>query len=149
MKAVDATLIAVTDQAVASGAAAATVLPKLQLPIFAEEAVRDRPEAIAFQHLLRHFMDLYSLAADRVGTLTTGRESLPVHFAPEAAVTPPSPAPAPADILQPQVSPQAARTPSAPAAAPAPATAPAAAPAADASGFTPCTSSCCCCCCCK
>lgn len=46
------------------------------------------------KHVLRHFVDLYSLAAARVETLTRGRESLQVHFKPEAAVTPPAPAPA-------------------------------------------------------
>ncbi|NXP39719.1 CC171 protein, partial [Leiothrix lutea] len=45
MKAVDATLNAV----VASGPAVATMLPSLQLEILSEEAMRDRPEAIAFQ----------------------------------------------------------------------------------------------------
>ncbi|NXN02477.1 CC171 protein, partial [Sylvia borin] len=49
MKAVDATLNAVRDQAVASGAAVATLLPSLQLETFPEEAIRGRPEAIAFQ----------------------------------------------------------------------------------------------------
>ncbi|NXB44488.1 CC171 protein, partial [Leucopsar rothschildi] len=49
MKAVDATLRAVRDQAVLSGAAAATLLPSLQLEILSEEAVRGRPEAIEFQ----------------------------------------------------------------------------------------------------
>ncbi|XP_063279401.1 uncharacterized protein LOC134564470 [Prinia subflava] len=98
----------VTDKAVASSAA--TVLPRLQLPILPEEAVRDRPEAIAFQHLLRHFMDLYSLAADRVETLT-GREPLPVHFVPKAAVAPPSPAPARAGSFRRCIEPQAGHTP--------------------------------------
>ena len=42
--------------------------------------------------VLISFMDLYSLAAARVEALTIGRESLQVHFEPEAAVTPPTPA---------------------------------------------------------
>ncbi|NWS30217.1 CC171 protein, partial [Polioptila caerulea] len=49
MKAVDAALNAVRDQAVASGAAAATLLPSLQLETLSAEAVQGRPEAIAFQ----------------------------------------------------------------------------------------------------
>ncbi|NXA80100.1 CC171 protein, partial [Thryothorus ludovicianus] len=49
MRAVDATLNAVRDQAVATGAAAATLLPRLQLETLSEEAMKGRPEAIAFQ----------------------------------------------------------------------------------------------------
>ncbi|NXB91324.1 CC171 protein, partial [Vidua chalybeata] len=49
MKAVEATLNEAREQAMASGAAAATPLPSLQLETLSEEAVRDRPEAMAFQ----------------------------------------------------------------------------------------------------
>ncbi|NWS81384.1 CC171 protein, partial [Toxostoma redivivum] len=49
MKTVGATLTAVRHQAVASGAAAATLLPSLQLKTLSEEEMRGRPEAIAFQ----------------------------------------------------------------------------------------------------
>ncbi|XP_066038619.1 coiled-coil domain-containing protein 171-like [Chamaea fasciata] len=120
MKAVDATLNAVRDEAVASGAAAATLLPSLQLETLSEEAMRDRPEAIAFQHVLRHFMELYSLAAARVETLTTGREPLQVHFEPEAAVTPPAPAPAPHESLHVHFEPEAGGPTPAPSPSPAP-----------------------------
>uniref|UniRef100_A0A8C3Y2L5 Uncharacterized protein n=1 Tax=Catharus ustulatus TaxID=91951 RepID=A0A8C3Y2L5_CATUS len=92
MKAVDVTLNAVKNQAMAPGAAAAMLLPSLQLQILPEEATRGRPEAAAFQDVLRSFMDLYSLVAARVEALTIGRESLQVHFEPEAAVMPPTPA---------------------------------------------------------
>ncbi|KAF4803310.1 hypothetical protein TURU_017421 [Turdus rufiventris] len=92
MKAVDATLNAVKNQAMAPGAAAATLLPSLQLQILPEEAMRGRPEAAAFQDVLISFMDFYSLAAAREEASTTGRESLQVHFEPEAPVTPPTPA---------------------------------------------------------
>ncbi|XP_056370599.1 coiled-coil domain-containing protein 171-like [Oenanthe melanoleuca] len=93
MKAVDANLNVVRDQAVASGAAAATLLPSLQLEILSEEAMRGRPEAAAFQHVLISFMGLYSLAAARVEALTIARESLRDHFEPEAAAMPPDAAP--------------------------------------------------------
>ncbi|XP_032942520.1 coiled-coil domain-containing protein 171-like [Catharus ustulatus] len=92
MKAADATLNEVKNQAMAPGAAAATLLPSLQLQILPEEAMRGRPEAAAFQDVLISFMDLYSLAAAREEALTTGRESLQVHFEPEAPDTPPTPA---------------------------------------------------------
>ncbi|NXL78180.1 CC171 protein, partial [Leptocoma aspasia] len=49
MKAVEAALNAVRNQAVASGAAAATLPPSLQLETLPEEAMRGRPEAMAFQ----------------------------------------------------------------------------------------------------
>ncbi|NXD01131.1 CC171 protein, partial [Certhia familiaris] len=49
MKAVDAALNVVRDQAMASGVAVPTLLPSLQLEILSEEAMRGRPEAIAFQ----------------------------------------------------------------------------------------------------
>ncbi|NXH37854.1 CC171 protein, partial [Dicaeum eximium] len=49
MKAVEAALNAVRDQAMASGAAAATLPPSLQLETLSEEAMRGRPEAMAFQ----------------------------------------------------------------------------------------------------
>ncbi|RMC01056.1 hypothetical protein DUI87_22320 [Hirundo rustica rustica] len=114
MKAVDATLNAVRDQAMASGAAAATLLPSLQLETLPEEAMRHRPEAIAFQHVLRNFMALYSLAAAKAETLTTGRESLRVHFEPEAAATPPAPAPAPDEFFHPHFEPEAGDKPPTP-----------------------------------
>uniref|UniRef100_A0A8C0TYY4 Coiled-coil domain-containing protein 171-like n=1 Tax=Cyanistes caeruleus TaxID=156563 RepID=A0A8C0TYY4_CYACU len=94
MKAVDATLNAIKDQATASGAAAATtqpLLPSLKLETLSEEARRGRPEATAFQNVLKSFMELYSLASARHEALTTGRESSGVHIKPEAAVTPPAP----------------------------------------------------------
>ncbi|XP_023799613.1 mucin-12-like isoform X4 [Cyanistes caeruleus] len=91
MKAVDATLNAIKDQATASGAAAATLLPSLKFETLSEETVSSRPEVIAFQNVLKSFMELYSLASARHEALTTGRESSGVHIKPEAAVTPPAP----------------------------------------------------------
>ncbi|XP_068035232.1 coiled-coil domain-containing protein 171-like [Anomalospiza imberbis] len=90
-KAVEAVLNEAREQAVAPGAAAATPLPSLQLETLSEEAVRDRPEAMAFPHVPRHFMDLYSLAASKVTALTSGRESSKIHFEP-LAVEPLTPA---------------------------------------------------------
>ncbi|XP_056369498.1 uncharacterized protein LOC130264902 [Oenanthe melanoleuca] len=83
----------VRHQAVASGAAAATLLPSLQLEILSEEAMRGRPEAATFQHIPISFRDLNSPAAVRGEALPTGKESLPAHFEAEAAVTPPAAAP--------------------------------------------------------
>ncbi|XP_014118267.1 PREDICTED: coiled-coil domain-containing protein 171-like, partial [Pseudopodoces humilis] len=91
MKAVDATLNAIRDQAVASGAAAAALLPSLKLETLSEEAMRGRPEATAFQNVLISFMELYSVASARVEALT-GREPSGVHIEPEVAVMPPAPA---------------------------------------------------------
>ncbi|RMB92376.1 hypothetical protein DUI87_31251 [Hirundo rustica rustica] len=65
-------------------------------------------------HVLRNFMALYSLAAAKVETLTTGRESLRVHFEPEAAAVPPAPAPAPDESLHAHFEPEAASTTPAP-----------------------------------
>ncbi|XP_005533884.1 PREDICTED: coiled-coil domain-containing protein 171-like [Pseudopodoces humilis] len=113
MKAVDATLNAIRDQAMASGAAAATLLPSLKLETLSEETMNSRPEATAFQNVLISFMELYSLASARVEALTTGRESSGVHIEPEVAVTPP--APASKESLQIHFEPEAATTPPAPA----------------------------------
>nr|XP_041567207.1 coiled-coil domain-containing protein 171-like isoform X1 [Taeniopygia guttata] len=85
MKAVEATLNEAREEVMAPGAAAATPLPSLQLEILSEEAVRDRPEAMSFQHVHKHFMDLYSLTASKVDALTSGRESSEIHFEPLAA----------------------------------------------------------------
>nr|XP_031363173.1 coiled-coil domain-containing protein 171 [Lonchura striata domestica] len=132
MKAVEDALNEAKEEAVA-GAAAATPLPSLQLKTLSEEAVRGKPEALSFQHVLRHFMDLYSLAASKVKALTSGRESsqihfepliaepltpaadepLQVHFEPKTGDTPPAPAPVPApdESFWGRIGHQLARTP--------------------------------------
>ncbi|XP_059729728.1 putative bifunctional UDP-N-acetylglucosamine transferase and deubiquitinase ALG13 [Haemorhous mexicanus] len=91
MKAVEAALNEVRDEAVASGAAAAT--PLLSLKTLSEKAMRDMPGAASFQNLFSLFRDLYSQAAARIEALRTGIQSSQDHFEPEAASVPLTPAP--------------------------------------------------------
>ncbi|XP_017925999.1 coiled-coil domain-containing protein 171 [Manacus vitellinus] len=86
MKAVEATLHKVRDQALLPCAAAATndftlELPKLHLETFSEEGLKGRPEAAAFQAVIQSFMELYQLAVSRVETLVRETESLQLHIA--------------------------------------------------------------------
>ncbi|XP_032532862.1 coiled-coil domain-containing protein 171 isoform X5 [Chiroxiphia lanceolata] len=86
MKAVEATLHKVRDQALLPCAAAATndftlELPKLHLETFSEEGLKGRPEAAAFQAMIQSFMELYQLAVSRVETLVRETESLQLHIA--------------------------------------------------------------------
>ncbi|XP_032532294.1 coiled-coil domain-containing protein 171-like isoform X3 [Chiroxiphia lanceolata] len=84
MKAVETTLQMVREQALMPSAAAATTefcleLPRLQIDALPDEELWGRPEAIAFQDVIRSFMDIYQLAASRVETLL--RESPQLHTA--------------------------------------------------------------------
>ncbi|XP_041336261.1 coiled-coil domain-containing protein 171-like, partial [Pyrgilauda ruficollis] len=61
-----------------------------------EDLIMNRMKAVDAalnEHVLRCFMDLYSLAAARIEALRTGRKSARVHVEPEAAVEPLTPAP--------------------------------------------------------
>ncbi|XP_071436478.1 coiled-coil domain-containing protein 171 isoform X2 [Pithys albifrons albifrons] len=86
MKAVEATLHKVRDQASLPCAAAATndftlELPKLHLETFSEEGLKGRPEAAAFQAVIQSFMEVYQLAVSRVETLVRETEPLEPHTA--------------------------------------------------------------------
>ncbi|KAJ7406277.1 coiled-coil domain-containing protein 171 [Willisornis vidua] len=86
MKAVEATLHKVRDQASLPCAAAATndftlELPKLHLETFSEEGLKGRPEAAAFQAVIQSFMEVYQLAVSRVETLVRETEPLQPHTA--------------------------------------------------------------------
>ncbi|NXF75393.1 CC171 protein, partial [Sclerurus mexicanus] len=86
MKAVEATLLQVRDQALLPCAAAATndftlELPKLHLETFSEEGLKGRPEAAAFQAVIQSFMEVYQLPVSRVETLARETESLQLHIA--------------------------------------------------------------------
>ncbi|XP_064260376.1 uncharacterized protein LOC135290408 isoform X1 [Passer domesticus] len=85
MKAVEAALNEAREQAMASRAAAAAPLPSLRLETLPEEATAGRPEAASFQHVLRNFVTLYSLASSKVDALS-GRDSLQFQFQPITAV---------------------------------------------------------------
>ncbi|XP_017679143.1 PREDICTED: coiled-coil domain-containing protein 171-like isoform X2 [Lepidothrix coronata] len=84
MKAVETTLQMVREQALVPSGAAATAefcleLPRLQIDALPDEELWGRPEAIAFQDVIRSFMDIYQLAASRIETLL--RESPQLHTA--------------------------------------------------------------------
>ncbi|XP_014728672.1 PREDICTED: coiled-coil domain-containing protein 171 isoform X2 [Sturnus vulgaris] len=86
MKAVEDTLHKVRDQALLPCAAAATndftlELPKLHLETFSEEGLKGRPEAAAFQAVIRSFMEVYQLVVSRVEILVRETESLQLHTA--------------------------------------------------------------------
>ncbi|NWU97345.1 CC171 protein, partial [Upupa epops] len=74
MKSVEATLHKVRDQTLPSRTAATRndftlQLPKLHLETFAVEGLKGRPEVVAFQAMIRSFMDVYQLASSRIDKL--------------------------------------------------------------------------------
>ncbi|XP_061297198.1 coiled-coil domain-containing protein 171 isoform X3 [Pezoporus flaviventris] len=74
MKSVEATLHKVRDQTLLSRTAATRndftlQLPKLHLETFAVEGLRGRPEVVAFQAMVKSFMDVYQLASSRIDML--------------------------------------------------------------------------------
>ncbi|KAK4817032.1 hypothetical protein QYF61_026038 [Mycteria americana] len=71
MKSVEATLHKVRDQTLLSRTAATRndftlQLPKLHLETFAVEGLKGRPEVVAFQAMIKSFMDVYQLASSRI-----------------------------------------------------------------------------------
>ncbi|XP_071437662.1 uncharacterized protein [Pithys albifrons albifrons] len=94
MKAVKTILREVRQQALMPSAGAATPkfcleLPRLEIECLPKEKLRGRPEAAAFQDMVRSFMRIYQLAATRIEALL--RESTQLR---PAAQTPRYPTPA-------------------------------------------------------
>ncbi|XP_074992489.1 coiled-coil domain-containing protein 171 isoform X2 [Calonectris borealis] len=86
MKSVEATLHKVRDQTLLSRTAATRndftlQLPKLHLETFAVEGLKGRPEVVAFQAMIKSFMDVYQLASSRIDMLVTERASHQLHTA--------------------------------------------------------------------
>ncbi|XP_063279270.1 coiled-coil domain-containing protein 171 isoform X5 [Prinia subflava] len=86
MKVVEDTLHKVRDQALLPCSAAATndftlELPKLHLETFSEEGLKGRPEAAAFQAVIKSFVEVYQLAVSRVEMLVRETKSLQLHIA--------------------------------------------------------------------
>ncbi|XP_053910446.1 coiled-coil domain-containing protein 171 isoform X6 [Cuculus canorus] len=80
MKSVETTLCKVRDQTLLSQTAATRndftlQLPKLHLETFAVEGLKGRPEVVAFQAVIKSFMDVYQLASSRIDMLV--RETAP------------------------------------------------------------------------
>ncbi|NWX47532.1 CC171 protein, partial [Steatornis caripensis] len=80
MKFVETTLCKVRDQTLLSWTAASRNdftlrLPKLHLETFAVEGLKGRPEVVAFQAMVKSFMDIYQLASSRIDRLV--RETAP------------------------------------------------------------------------
>ncbi|XP_030910148.1 coiled-coil domain-containing protein 171 isoform X4 [Melopsittacus undulatus] len=87
MKSVEATLHKVRDQTLLSRTAATRndftlQLPKLHLETFAVEGLKGRPEVVAFQAMVKSFMDVYQLASSRIDMLLRETAS---HKLPTAA----------------------------------------------------------------
>nr|XP_009677129.1 PREDICTED: coiled-coil domain-containing protein 171 isoform X1 [Struthio camelus australis] len=86
MKSVEATLQKVRDQTLLSRTAATRndftlQLPKLHLETFAVEGLKGGPEVVAFQAMIKSFMDVYQLASSRVGMLEREIASHRLHIA--------------------------------------------------------------------
>ncbi|KAF1545048.1 hypothetical protein FQV19_0016664, partial [Eudyptula minor] len=86
MKSVEATLHKVRDQTLLSRTAATKndftlQLPKLHLETFAVEGLKGRPEVVAFQAMIRSFMDVYQLASSRIDMLVRETASHQLHAA--------------------------------------------------------------------
>ncbi|XP_071658855.1 coiled-coil domain-containing protein 171 isoform X6 [Patagioenas fasciata] len=74
MKSVEATFHKVRDQTLLSRTAATRndftlQLPKLHLETFAVEGLKGRPEVVAFQAMIKTFMDVYQIASSRIDML--------------------------------------------------------------------------------
>ncbi|KAM9507909.1 coiled-coil domain-containing protein 171 [Guaruba guarouba] len=86
MKSVEATLHKVRDQTLLSRTAATRndftlQLPKLHLETFAVEGLKGRPEVVAFQAMVKSFMDVYQLASSRIDMLLRETASHQLHTA--------------------------------------------------------------------
>ncbi|KAM9587694.1 coiled-coil domain-containing protein 171 isoform 1-T2 [Morphnus guianensis] len=86
MKSVEATLHKVRDQTLLSRTAATRndftlQLPKLHLETFAVERLKGRPEVVAFQAMIKSFMDIYQLASSRIDMLVREAASHQLHGA--------------------------------------------------------------------
>ncbi|NXL46456.1 CC171 protein, partial [Podilymbus podiceps] len=86
MKSVEATLHKVRDQTLLSRTAATSndftlQLPKLHLETFAVEGLKGRPEVVAFQAMIKSFMDVYQLASSRIDMLVNETASHQIHAA--------------------------------------------------------------------
>ncbi|XP_074022212.1 coiled-coil domain-containing protein 171 [Numenius arquata] len=86
MKTVEATLHKVRDQTLLSWTAATRndftlQLPKLHLETFAVEGLKGRPEVVAFQAMIKSFMDVYQLASSRIDMLVRETPSHQLHAA--------------------------------------------------------------------
>ncbi|XP_076218250.1 coiled-coil domain-containing protein 171 isoform X4 [Aptenodytes patagonicus] len=86
MKSVEATLHKVRDQTLLSRTAATRndftlQLPKLHLETFAVEGLKGRPEVVAFQAMIKSFMDVYQLASSRIDMLVRETASHQLHAA--------------------------------------------------------------------
>ncbi|XP_050769451.1 coiled-coil domain-containing protein 171 [Gymnogyps californianus] len=86
MKSVEATLRKVRDQTLLSRTAATRndftlQLPKLHLETFAVEGLKGRPEVVAFQAMIKSFMDVYQLASSRIDMLVRETASHQLHTA--------------------------------------------------------------------
>nr|XP_047911541.1 coiled-coil domain-containing protein 171 isoform X5 [Anser cygnoides] len=85
-KSVEATLNKVRDQTLLSQTAATRndftlQLPKLHLGTFAVEGLKGGPEVVAFQAMIKSFMDVYQLASSRVDMLVRKTASHRLHTA--------------------------------------------------------------------
>ncbi|XP_015704518.1 coiled-coil domain-containing protein 171 isoform X5 [Coturnix japonica] len=83
MKSVESTLHTVRDQTLLSWTAATRndftlQLPKLHLETFAVEGLKGGPEVVAFQAVIKSFMDVYQLASSRIDILV--KETAPHQF---------------------------------------------------------------------
>ncbi|XP_068522512.1 coiled-coil domain-containing protein 171 isoform X8 [Anas acuta] len=86
MKSVEATLNKVRDQTLLSQTAATRndftlQLPKLHLETFAVEGLKGGPEVVAFQAMIKSFVDVYQLARSRVDMLVRKTTSHQLHTA--------------------------------------------------------------------
>ncbi|NXO57067.1 CC171 protein, partial [Aramus guarauna] len=86
MKSVEATLHEVRDQTLLSRTAATRndftlQLPKLHLETFAVKGLKGRPEVVAFQAMIKSFMDVYQLASSRIDMLVRETASRQLHTA--------------------------------------------------------------------
>ncbi|KAM9167380.1 LOW QUALITY PROTEIN: coiled-coil domain-containing protein 171 [Mergus octosetaceus] len=86
MKSVEATLNKVRDQTLLSQTAATRndftlQLPKLHLETFAVEGLKGGPEVVAFQAMIKSFVDVYQLASSRVDMLVRKTASHRLHTA--------------------------------------------------------------------
>ncbi|NWZ32356.1 CC171 protein, partial [Asarcornis scutulata] len=86
MKSVEATLNKVRDQTLLSQTAATRndftlQLPKLHLETFAVEGLKGGPEVVAFQAMIKSFVDVYQLASSRVDMLVRKTASHQLHAA--------------------------------------------------------------------
>ncbi|NWS73481.1 CC171 protein, partial [Crotophaga sulcirostris] len=86
MKSVETTLHKVRDQTLLSQTAATRndftlQLPKLHLETFAVEGLKGRPEVVAFQAVIKSFMDVYQLASSRIDMLVSKTASHQLHIA--------------------------------------------------------------------